>query len=176
MDLTICKSLPEDAIPFTDCVINCWQSAYKGIVPDESLGNMLAAREQLIEKYSRVFTNPGDCVYYYVMYNEKMVGFLIINKNRDGNMPGIGEIWAIYLMDEFCGKGYGKKLLDFEVNELKRLGCRQIYLWVLEENGRARRFYEKHGFRFTGTVREVSRYGAQLIQVEYVLEEATYGK
>ena len=60
-------------------------------------------------------------------------------------------------------------MLDFEINELKRFGCKEIFLWVFEENYKARRFYEKHGFRFSGTTREKT-YGISLVQCEYVLE------
>ena len=169
MKLTIRKAVPEDAGAFTDCGISCWQSAYKGIVPDEFLSHMSATRAQRVEKHVQDLTNPGNCVYYCVMYDERMVGLLIINKSRNDDAPDIGEIWAIYLVEEFCGKGYGKELLDFQIGELKGLGCKEIYLWVFEENLRARRFYEKHGFSFTGVTREVSKYGKPLIQIEYVL-------
>jgi len=40
MGLTIRKALPEDAYKYTICHISIWQSAYKGIVPEEYLKNM----------------------------------------------------------------------------------------------------------------------------------------
>ncbi|MCL2059094.1 MAG: GNAT family N-acetyltransferase [Oscillospiraceae bacterium] len=169
MELTIRQAMPKDAAIFTDCLILCWQSAYKGIVPDDYLNNMVLDREKRIERYKHVFSNPGDCVYYCVTHEDRMVGFLVINKNRNSDTPDIGEIWAIYLIEDFCGKGHGIELLDFEINELKRSGCKQIYLWVFEDIKRARRFYEKHGFRFDGKIREMT-YGKPLIHCEYVLE------
>jgi len=44
------------------------------------------------------------------------------------------------------GKGYGNYLLKKCVDELKSLGYDKILLWVLEDNLKARRFYEKNGF------------------------------
>ena len=44
----------------------------------------------------------------------------------------------------------------------------EIFLWVFEDNMRARLFYEKHGFAFDGTKREV-QYGKPLVQLRYVL-------
>jgi ribosomal protein S18 acetylase RimI-like enzyme len=169
MELTIRQATPDDAIIFTDCHISCWLTAYKGIVPDDFLSNMVVEKGKRVERYVNILTNPGDCVYYCVMDDETMVGFLCINKNRTGNTPDVGEIWAIYLIEEYCGKGYGKDLLDFEIDELKRSGCKEIFLWVFEDNIRARRFYEKHGFHFNGVVREMT-YGKPLVQCEYVLE------
>ena len=122
MELRIRKAVAEDAIIYTNCLISCWQSAYKGIVPDGFLNNMVVEKEKRIGRFKNAFTNPGDCAYYCVMHEEKMVGFLCINKNRSGNTPDVGEIWAIYLIEEYWGKGYGKELLDFEINELKLSG------------------------------------------------------
>jgi len=130
---------------------------------------MPAEKEQLTEKHINAITTQGNCIYYCVMHDEKMAGVLVINKNRNGDTPNIGEIWAIYLREEYCNKGYGKNLLDFQIGELKSSGCKKIFLWVFEENYRARRFYEKHGFEFTGETREVTKYGKPLIQFEYEL-------
>jgi len=166
MDIAICKALPENANDYADCVISCWQSAYKGIVSDEYLKNMLAEKKQRVEKYKSIFIAPGDCEYFCVMQSERMIGFLIIQKNRDEFR--IGEIWAIYLIEEFWGKGYGTKLLDFALAELKHAGKKNVFLWVFEENKKARRFYEKHGFCFDGTKREVDKYGCiSLVQLRY---------
>lgn len=165
MGITIRKATPEDANIYTDCQISCFQSAYKGIVSDEYLSNMLAEKDQRVEKYKKTFKDPGDCEYYCVMYEEKMVGFLIVNKNCDKENPGI---WAIYLVEEFWGKGYGKEMLNFAINELKHVNPNEISLWVFEENYRARRFYEKHNLSFDGMKREV-KYGKSLVQLKYVL-------
>lgn len=160
MDIIIRKALPEDAYDYAMCGISCWQSAYKGIVPDEYLDNMPTGIEQRIEDFRESFANPGDIQSYCVMYADKMIGFLVIDIAN-------ANIWAIYLIEDFWGKGYGKNILDFAVNELKYIGHKKIYLWVLEENNRARRFYEKHGFIFDGETREKT-YGKPLVQFQYV--------
>jgi len=168
MGITIRKAMSEDAYDYAVCHISCWQSAYKGIVPDEFLENMLAKKDQQVEKYKKTLTDPGDCEYYCVMYTERMIGWLIINQSRDENKSGIGEIWAIYLIEEFWGRGYGKAMLDFAVQELRSAKCKEIFLWVFEENNRARRFYEKHNFCFDGIKREVNWYGKPLVQLKYI--------
>lgn len=168
MEITIRTALPEDAYDYTVCHISCFCSAYKGIVPDEFLNNILAEKEQRVERYKKTLADSGDCEYYCVMYSNRMIGFLIINKSCNEDNSGIGEIWAIYLIDEFRGKGYGKEMLNFAINELKRIEPKEIFLWVFEDNNRARRFYEKHSFSFDGTKREV-KYGKPLVQLRYVL-------
>ena len=162
MEFIIRKALPEDVDDYTDCGVSCWQSAYRGIVPEEYLANM---KKQRLEKNRKALTDPGDCEYYCAIYGERMIGILVINKNHSENF------WAIYLIEEFWGKGYGKKLLDFAVDELKSAGHKKICLWVFEENYRARRFYEKHGFSFDRTKKVVDKYGGvPLIELRYVLD------
>ena len=36
---------------------------------------------------------------------------------------------------------------------MKKYGKKTVSLWAFKENKRARRFYEKHGFTFTGEER-----------------------
>ena len=161
MKITIRKALPEDDYDYADCVISCWQTAYKGIVSDDFLNSMLIEREQLAERFRKNLTNT-DLETYCVIFENKMIGFLVIHKND-------GEIWAIYLIEEFRSKGYGKEMLDFAISELKRIGHKKISLWVFEENNRARQFYEKNGFNFDGTKRENDKYGKMLVQLRYML-------
>jgi ribosomal protein S18 acetylase RimI-like enzyme len=161
MGITIRKASPEDAYDYTDCFISCLQTAYKGIVSDDFLSNMLVQREQRIEKFRKNLTNP-DIETYCVIFENEMIGFLAIHKKD-------GEIWAIYLIEEFRCKGYGKEMLDFAISELKCIGHKKISLWVFEKNNRARRFYEKNGLSFDGTKRENDNYGKMLVQLRYAL-------
>ncbi len=60
MGINIRRATSEDAYNFTVCHISCWQSAYKNIVPQEYLENMLLEKEKQIEKYKITFDNPKD--------------------------------------------------------------------------------------------------------------------
>jgi ribosomal protein S18 acetylase RimI-like enzyme len=168
MEINIRKAIPEDAYNFAVCHISCWQSAYKNIVLHEYLENMSTEKEKRVENYKNKLANQGDCKYYCVMHAERMIGFIIINIRHNEDKSSIGEIWAIYLIEEFCGKNYGKKLLDYAINELKRMEPKEIILWVFEENHRARHFYEKNNFKNNGIKREVDWYGKPLVELQYV--------
>ena len=69
--------------------------------------------------------------------------------------------------DIFMGKGFGGALFDRCVSELEEQGFERVILWVLEENSRARRFYERNGFVCTGEYREDSIGGKTLREVLY---------
>ena len=53
MGIIIRQALADDAYDYTNCLISCFQSAYKGIIPDEYLHNMLTEKEQLFEKHKK---------------------------------------------------------------------------------------------------------------------------
>ena len=73
------------------------------------------------------------------------------------------EIVAIHSLPESWGTGLGHALLE---EAWKQMGERPVFLWAFKENHRARRFYEKHGFRWDGTER-VSEFDGAL-EVRYV--------
>ena len=161
MKISIHKALSEDAYDYADCFISCLQTAYKGIASDEFLNNLSEQREQRVQRFQKNLTNT-DIETYCVKFDNRMIGFLTINKKD-------GEIWAIYLLEEFRSRGYGKEILDFAIDELKNIGHKNITLWVFEKNTGARRFYENNGFSFDGTKRETTNYGGVLMQLRYLL-------
>ena len=71
----------------------------------------------------------------------------VINCNPAGDEV---EICEFYVEPFFKGQGIGRKLLEHVIAESKESGKSRIFLWVLEENGSARRFYEANGFRASG--------------------------
>ena len=79
------------------------------------------------------------------------------------NTEDAAEIIAIHTLPESWGTGLGAAMLTEAMNQI---GNRPVFLWAFEENVRARRFYEKHGFRWDGTQRVSEFDGA--VEVRYV--------
>ena len=114
-------------------------------------------------------TNPDNCramlehIYpegnmHFLMGSDQ--GFLCWQDTDDG-----AEIVAIQSLPGSWGTGLGHAMLT---EALKQIGDHSVYLWAFKENTRARRFYEKHGFRWDGTER-VSEFDGAL-EVRYVRE------
>ena len=112
-------------------------------------------------------TNPDNClcllesVYqegkmHFLMGGDQ--GFLCWQDTDDG-----AEIVAIHSLPESWGTGLGHAMLTEALNQI---GDRPVFLWAFQENTRARRFYEKHGFRWDGSQR-VSEFDGAL-EVRYV--------
>ena len=82
---------------------------------------------------------------------------------QDG--PEEAEILALHTLPESRGTGLGAALLTEALNQI---GRKPVFLWAFRDNARARRFYEKHGFRWDGTKRISEFDGA--VEVRYVRE------
>ena len=116
-----------------------WQEAYAGLIDPEYLkGHTL---EKSLER-ALTWTTPQRIA----LDGGRVVGFVSFGPARDEE--GAGEVYALYVLAEYYGRGVGARLLDAALDELRDFP--RILLWVLRENGRAVRFYEKHGFRADG--------------------------
>ena len=89
----------------------------------------------------------------------KLMGLLVFAERPDGRT----EIEAIHSLPESWGTGLGTAMLEFALEATT--ARRGVGLWAFEKNARARRFYEKHGFAFTGETRISEFDGA--VEVRY---------
>lgn len=138
-----------------------WKSAYKGIIPQEYLDSIPEGR--WAPNLDKQGWGTLVCI-----DNGKIVGTSSFCKSRFEQLQGWGEIISIYLLPDYIGKGYGKILIDAVLSELKRQGYEDVFLWVLEENVRARNFYEKYGFLLTDDVSDANIGGKVLREMRYV--------
>ena len=60
----------------------------------------------------------------------------------------VGEIHELFVSPEWQGKGIGGTLLNIGLNHARAKERDIAELWVGRENFKARRFYEKQGFKF----------------------------
>lgn len=140
-----------------------WKFAYKGIIPQDYLDGIPSGQ------WCGAFDNPDR--YTIVMLDgDKIIGTSTYCKSRFAAYKDWGEIISIYFLPEYMGKGYGISLLEQAVDELKTMGFQKIFLWVLEDNHRARHFYEKCGFKNSGEYYDNKIGGKQLRELQYVYD------
>jgi GNAT superfamily N-acetyltransferase len=92
--------------------------------------------------------------------DDAIVGFTYLGPSQEA---GVMELSAIHVDPVYVGSGVGRLLMQ---DALPHLGDRAV-LWVLEGNERARRFYERGGWSFDGTTRDVSMGGDPTRQLRY---------
>jgi GNAT superfamily N-acetyltransferase len=76
---------------------------------------------------------------------------------------------GLYVVPEHWGTGLADELHEQALLLVVGLGSVSCRLWVLEENARARRFYERHGWRENGETRVVP-YPPNPLDVGYTLD------
>lgn len=84
---------------------------------------------------------------------EMVVGFAGYGAYRDDTLPACGEVFAIYVLAAYHGQRAGYELMKAAIEKLSEY--KRVAVWVLKENERAIRFYERFGFRFDGTEAEI---------------------
>lgn len=142
-----------------------WKAAYKNIIPDKVLGTITAEKRK--KRFEEAIINKTEETAVLIIDN-KVIGFCTLGANRDDDLDdSYGEIWGIYLLPEYWGKGLGRVLINWGIQELNQRGYGKVSLWVLEENISARSFYEKIGFIFDGTVKKID-IGIPLKEVRYI--------
>lgn len=143
-----------------------WEAAYKGIIPQTYLDEI--KEDFWVSAYENLL-NDEVLTVQVVMENGIIIGCVAYGKARDKSLFNWGEIVSIYLSPEYFGKGYGNKLLESALLDLKQSGFQNIYLWVLKQNQRARYFYEKNKWRFNEDDECVCVIaGKQLTEIRYI--------
>ena len=123
-----------------------WQEAYSGLVDRSYLDKLT------IEKCTEMaFRWPNNLL--VAKEKDTVVGFAGYGAYNDDTLPGTGEVFAIYVLKEYYGKGIGYALMCAALEKLSEY--KKIAVWVLEGNHRAIKFYEKCGFRFDGTKKQI---------------------
>ena len=156
---------PADVSGIARVHVDAWRSTYRGVVPQAFLdGLSYRDREAL---WTRVLNTPprDSCLFVAEDAARGLVGFAHGARERTGHPTYEGELYAIYLLEAFQGRGLGRDLALAVVASFIGHGIRSMLVWVLADNP-ACRFYEALG----GSRIEVKRVtigGAELDEVAY---------
>lgn len=140
-----------DAAGLARVHIESWRTTYKGIVPDDYLANM--SLESRVQNWQRNLSEFAHQIYVYVAEDEagQIVGFISGGPEREGDEFYKGELYAIYLLVAYQGRGLGKRLALALMKRLVEDGFYPVLVGVLTENP-ACRFYEALGGQFVRSV------------------------
>lgn len=140
-----------------------WKYAYRGIIPDTWLAGIPSGQ------WANGLKQPGH-LSLILLDDGKMCGAASYSHARVESMKDYGEIISIYLLPEVMHRGYGYQLMQAVLSELKNMGYRKTYLWVLEENKNARRFYERFGFVLSDRTQTDTYDGKELKELMYTYQ------
>ena len=98
--------------------------------------------------YSRLYNDyQKGCLMYAIYSNTEIVGFVQLLKKENGAY----ELEKLAVLPDYRHNGYGKQLIDFCKDKVKKLGGDKITIGIIEENKRLKNWYILNGFIHTGT-------------------------
>ena len=154
-ELNVTYAAPEHCPELGRIMAESFRSAFADFISGKTLDEN-AVPENCAGLIESILTEMGVLTGWV---DGKLMGLLVFAEHPDGQT----EIEAIHSLPESWGTGLGAAMLEFSLEETNaRMGAG---LWAFEKNARARRFYEKHGFAFTGETRVSEFDGA--IEVRY---------
>jgi len=165
--ITIRRARIEDAAGIAHVHVESWRSTYAGMLPEDMLIRLSSAEHEA-RWWRRVLGRFRRRHFVYVAEHTDagVIGFISGGPSRDRNLQEEGEVYALYLLDEYHGQGTGKALFIKLAARLKRECGPSLLVWVLSTNP-SRFFYEAMGGRRIATRDE--RMG------DVAVTEAAYG-
>ncbi|MDQ0993924.1 GNAT family N-acetyltransferase [Streptomyces sp. V3I7] len=161
---------PADCDRVAEIRVAGWRSAYRGLMPQTYLDALdVAADAERRRSWFR--DSRGDVVNLVAERDGALVGWAAHGPYRDGEVrTADAELYALYVDRAHLGGGVGRALLERAVREASAAGRARMFLWVLQGNTRARRFYERAGFGADGAEEPFEVDGVAVPEVRYVRE------
>lgn len=153
--ITIRPAGSVDADQIAEVHDEAWRSTYRGVIPGLELERMIAHRGPSWW-CSAISRRSGLMV---LEFDSRIAGYVSYGRNRLPALPFMGEIFELYLRPEHQGLGFGKRLFNAAVQDLRAHGYGDCLVWALAENMPAVEFYLRlGGFEVT---RAYERFGRE---------------
>ena len=148
MEAIIRKVQQGDANALAYIQTESWKAAFAGILDAETL-----------EKCTNI--DRATAMYQRLLDEDKGNGYILSvdgkphciaywDAARDAELAGKAELICIHSLPENWHRGYGSRMMDRVLQDIREAGYAEAVLWVFRDNLRARAFYEAKGFSPTG--------------------------
>lgn len=145
------RARPTDARAIAQVHVDTWREAYRELLPPGFLTGLSVDRRTGFWD-SELRVTPAERMPWIAESEGRVAGFASSGPSRDADAtPTTGEVYAIYVLPDCWAKGVGRDLLHHAERDLLEHGYSEARLWVLADNIRARRFYEKAGWAVDAT-------------------------
>lgn len=166
MAIEFVQATHNDSLAVGTILSSSWKAAYEGILPDEFLQSL--SGEKRGQRFSKDLSRHPDLAYYLLLKDKTAIGVCALHPSRDIDLNKTIEIGVFYLLPDHWGTGAGRIMFDKAFQLITTEATyNSISLWVLAQNSRARKFYEKLGFKHDGTIKEINR-GVLLTELRYI--------
>ncbi|GEN89885.1 GNAT family N-acetyltransferase [Oceanobacillus sojae] len=122
--------------------VESWQTSYQGIIDNRFLQQLSV--EDKKQKWKNIIQAGDSIILVAVDTDDKVVGYITISTKESEASAGTDQVTALYLLEDWQGKGIGKALLLEGFKRFLDLSVHTVQVEVLAEN-RSRLFYERLG-------------------------------
>ncbi len=136
------KATMQDIPRIAEIIVFGKRVAYRSIFNNDVVSFNELQVINLVEEYR----NNSTLVDNMLVYDDGIIKG-VINRVFENDTV---EICEFYVEPFFKGKGIGKELIKQVISEARTSKRNRIFLWVIEDNLSARRFYENNGFIANG--------------------------
>jgi GNAT superfamily N-acetyltransferase len=145
-----------------------WRAAYEGIIAPDVIARVTAPdggarvrqsfrtrpwQKTIVAVAGPAETtgerDPADGIVGYAFFGpeQDVLGAPWPHPLSDAGQQGrIAELYALYVHPAWWSTGTGRALMDRVLATVSAAGYSSVMVWVLRDNARARRFYERAGF------------------------------
>ena len=139
--------------------------AYQRILSEECLKELSV--ENRIPVHQRWIREKRFGIYVYEDADTGIIkGMMGLGPCEDEDKTGAFELHFIYVDPDYLRMGIGSEMLEFFEQKGKEKDFREFVVWVLEENGMGRSFYEKHSYHPDGKEKIFKRWNQR--EIRYV--------
>lgn len=174
MVLQVRRAVPADAGRMGAIHVAAWRAAYRGVMADQYLDALdesavaAAWRERLASGASDRAPAGVTAQSIVAELDGVVVAMAAVGPDRDClDDCALGELWMLNADPSAWGSGAAVALHEFACAELVARGRIDAVLWVVEENARARRFYEREGWIADGRSKSELVGGVDVTEVCY---------
>lgn len=145
--------------------VRAWQAAYDGAMPADFLAGLRA--DDRAAMWRRWFADPGAATLSVGVLDDRVCGFVCFGPHAATDSEG--QVYALNVDPDAWGRGVGAALLEHAVAALAARHGGDAVLWVVDENQRARRFYEAAGWAWDGGTTTDDVGGKSVTELRYRL-------
>jgi ribosomal protein S18 acetylase RimI-like enzyme len=163
--MTFRDATQSDIVAIANLHAESWRVNYRGILSDEYLD--IRAHQERLGAWRQKFAGDAGKPMFVVITGtkEQLEGFSCV-------FPGQDSHWGSYLENlhvapHLTGRGIGRHLLSETARRILENAHSGLYLWALERNYGARRFYERAGAIAAGSEEHLMPDGQRLVAMRY---------
>jgi ribosomal protein S18 acetylase RimI-like enzyme len=159
MSLTIFRAEPDDASALAELAAETFPLACPPDAPRENIDAFIAANFT-VKKFTSYLSDAQRDIFLAVIDGEP-AGYtmLVETEPTDADVRAVvtqlptAELSKFYVLPGHHGSGISAELMSATIEAARDRGVASVWLGVNNENAKANRFYEKHGFVTVGTKR-----------------------